>query len=46
MKLKFVCAPASGNGGTETVLVKALNHLAKKHQVELYLTTRPENRLW
>ena len=46
MKLKFVCAPASGNGGTETVLVKALNHLAKKHQVELYLTTVPENRLW
>lgn len=46
MKLKFICAPASGNGGTETVLVKALNHLAKKHQVELFLTTVPENRLW
>ena len=36
MKLKFVCAPASGNGGTETVLVEALNHLCKKYQVELY----------
>lgn len=46
MKLKFICAPASGNGGTETVLVKALNYLTKEYQVELYLTTIPENRLW
>lgn len=46
MKLKFVCAPASGNGGTETVLVEALNHLCKKYQVELYLTTIPQNRIW
>ncbi|WP_076459660.1 glycosyltransferase [Limosilactobacillus caccae] len=46
MKLKFICAPASGNGGTETVLKKALNHLSKKYQVELYLTTIPVNRLW
>lgn len=46
MKLKFICAPASGNGGTETVLVKALNHLAKTNDVELYLTTVPENRIW
>lgn len=46
MKLKFICAPASGNGGTETVLMKALNHLVKSNDVELYLTTVPENRLW
>ena len=46
MKLKFICAPASGNGGTETVLVKALNHLAKSNDVELYLTTVPENQIW
>lgn len=46
MKLKFVCAPASGNGGTETVLVKALNHLVQTNSVELYLTTIPENRIW
>lgn len=46
MKLKFICAPASGNGGTETVLVKALNHLVRSNDVELYLTTVPENRIW
>ena len=46
MKLKFICAPASGNGGTETVLVKALNHLCQKYQIELFLTTIPENRVW
>lgn len=46
MKLKFICAPASGNGGTETVLVKALNHLVKSNDIELYLTTIPENRIW
>ena len=46
MKLKFICAPASGNGGTETVLVKALNHLVKSNDVELYLTTIPDNRIW
>lgn len=46
MKLKFICAPASGNGGTETVLVKALNHLVESNDIELYLTTIPENRLW
>lgn len=46
MKLKFICAPASGNGGTETVLVEALNHLCKNYQIELFLTTIPQNRLW
>ena len=46
MKLKFICAPASGNGGTETVLVEALNYLVKTYQIELFLTTIPKNRLW
>lgn len=46
MKLNFVCPELSGNGGTETVLVTVLNHLSKYHQVKLYLTSIPENRVW
>ncbi|WP_347980289.1 glycosyltransferase [Limosilactobacillus allomucosae] len=46
MKLNFVCPELSGNGGTETVLVKALNHLSKNNQIKLYLTSIPENRVW
>lgn len=46
MKLNFVCPELSGNGGTETVLVKALNHLSENNQIKLYLTSIPENRVW
>lgn len=46
MNLKFVCGPLSGNGGTETVLVKVLNHLCINNQIDLYLTTIPSNKRW
>lgn len=46
MKLTFVCPELSGNGGTETVIDKALNHLVKRHQVKLVVTSIPANRLW
>ena len=46
MKLTFVCPELSGNGGTETVIDKALNHLVKKHQVRLIVTSVPVNRRW
>ena len=46
MKLTFVCPELSGNGGTETVIDKALNHLVKKHRVRLIVTSVPVNRRW
>lgn len=46
MKINFICPPASGNGGTETVLTKVLNHYAGKYNLTLTLTNKPENPLW
>lgn len=46
MKINFICPPASGNGGTETVLTKILNHYAQEHELTLTLTTKPENDNW
>ncbi|WP_025087174.1 glycosyltransferase [Ligilactobacillus apodemi] len=42
MKLKFLCMELSGIGGTETVLVKVLNYLCREHDIELILTSQPE----
>ena len=46
MKINFICPPASGNGGTETVLTKVLNHYAGQYDLTLTLTNQPENPLW
>lgn len=46
MKINFICPPASGNGGTETVLTKVLNHYAGKYDITLTLTNNPENPFW
>ena len=46
MKINFICPPASGNGGTETVLTKVLNHYAGQYNLTLTLTNKPENPLW
>ncbi len=47
MRYRFICAPVSGNGGTETVVVAVVNHLAELNKnVDLFLTLEPENRSW
>ena len=46
MKLKFLCTKLSGTGGTETVLVKVLNHLVTKNEVELVLADEPVKYEW
>lgn len=44
--IKFVASHLSGNGGTETVLVQVLNHIAKTQQVELVVFGSPSNSYW
>ena len=46
MKLKFLCTKLSGTGGTETVLVKVLNHLVTQNEVELVLADEPVKYEW
>ena len=45
-KLNFLCSELSGTGGTETVLVKVLNHLVNKYDITLTLSNEPEKREW
>lgn len=45
-KLVFLCSELSGTGGTETVLIKVLNHLIKKYEIELVLTNVPGKKEW
>jgi len=42
MKLKFLCMELSGTGGTETVLLKVLNRLCDRYNIELILTNTPQ----
>lgn len=44
--IKFVASHLSGNGGTETVLIPVLNHLAENTTVELTLFGTPDNNYW
>lgn len=47
MKLTFVCHKVQGRGGTETVLVKVLNHFAKENnEVKLILSNSPADQSW
>ncbi|KRM63772.1 UDP-D-galactose (glucosyl)lipopolysaccharide-1,6-D-galactosyltransferase [Ligilactobacillus agilis DSM 20509] len=45
-KLNFLCSELSGTGGTETVLVKVLNHLINKYDITLTLSNEPEKSEW
>lgn len=47
MNLSFVTNKISGRGGTETVLVKVLNHLARNgNNVKLILSNLTEDKAW
>lgn len=46
MKINFICPKMGGNGGTETVLTKVLNHYAGIHDLTLTLSSNPTNRTW
>jgi UDP-D-galactose:(glucosyl)LPS alpha-1,6-D-galactosyltransferase len=46
MEVKVICHNLSGTGGTETVLVKVLNHLSKFHNIQLVLPNKPDNTEW
>lgn len=46
MKINFICHELSGNGGIETVMVKALNRLCKKNLITLSLTNYPIEKTW
>lgn len=46
MRYVFICPELSGNGGTETVLTKVINHVSEKADVSLLLTTKPDNEYW
>ena len=43
-KLNFLCSELSGTGGTETVLIKVLNHLVNKYEITLTLSNMPEEK--
>ncbi|MBL1069571.1 glycosyltransferase [Ligilactobacillus salivarius] len=45
-KLNFLCSELSGTGGTETILIKVLNHLIDNYEVTLTLSNVPEKREW
>lgn len=45
-KLNFLCSELSGTGGTETILIKVLNHLIDNYEVTLTLSNIPEKREW
>ena len=45
-KLNFLCSELSGTGGTETVLIKVLNHLVNKYEITLTLSNIPEEKEW
>lgn len=46
MKLFFICPEMNGNGGTEKVVRAVANHFALKYDVNLVLTSVPENKQW
>lgn len=46
MKLTFICPEMNGNGGTETVVAKVVNHLVVHNQITLVLTSVPTNHQW
>lgn len=46
MEIKVVCHKLSGTGGTETVLVKVLNHLVNNYSIQLILSNKPSNTEW
>ena len=45
-KLNFLCSELSGTGGTETVLIKVLNHLVNNYEITLTLSNIPEEKEW
>lgn len=45
-RLVFLCPALSGKGGTETVLVKVVNYLSTKYQVEVVLGSKPSDETW
>lgn len=45
-RLVFICPALSGSGGTETVLVKVVNHLILQHRIKIILTNLPDNQVW
>ena len=45
-KLNFLCSELSSTGGTETILIKVLNHLIDNYEVTLTLSNIPEKREW
>lgn len=45
-KLNFLCSELSGTGGTESVLVRVLNHLANTYDVTLTLSNEPLKKEW
>ena len=45
-KLNFLCSELSGTGGTETVLIKVLNHLVNNYEITLILSNIPEVKEW
>ncbi|WP_367342062.1 glycosyltransferase [Limosilactobacillus sp.] len=46
MQLTFICPEMNGNGGTETVVAKVVNHLVNDNHVTLVLTSIPTNKQW
>ena len=47
MKLTFICHKVQGRGGTETVLVKVLNHFVdENNEVRLILSNSPSDQSW
>ena len=45
-KLNFLCSELSGTGGTETVLIKVLNHLVNNYEITLTLSNIPKEKEW
>lgn len=46
MKLVFIASNLTGHGGTETVLIKVLNHLASQNNVYLVMTNYSRDQTW